>query len=259
MAFTTAANIPWTRIKALSFDIYGTLIDWENGIANAARATALGSYLPKDHKELMLAIEKHDTTVQREHPTMRQSDVIAEGLRRYAKELGVVESGKLSQSQVDEAAKEYSGKIGEYPAFPDTVAAIQQLGKRYKLIPLSNVDHASFDQTLAGPLKGCHFDAVYTAEDIGSYKPDPKNFQYLLEHLKKDFDVEQAELVHVAQSLFHDHGPASKVHLQSVWVDRKGFMGGDVPDNPQDVYAYQLKVESLGELAKIVEAAFGGS
>lgn len=85
MAFTTAANIPWSRIKALSFDIYGTLIDWEGGIAQTARATALGPHLPKDHKQLMLDIEKHDTTVQKQHPNWKQTDVIAEGLRRYAK------------------------------------------------------------------------------------------------------------------------------------------------------------------------------
>lgn len=258
MAFSTAANMPWTRIKALSFDIYGTLVDWEGGIATSARDTALGPYLPDDHKELMLGIEKHDTTVQRESPTMKQRDIIAEGLRRYAKELKVVEDGKLTQDQVDEAAKQYGSRIGGYPAFSDSVDAIQKLGKHYKLIPLTNVDNASFEQTLSGPLKGCHFDAIYTAEDIGSYKPDLKNFHYLLDHLKQDFGVEQAELCHVAQSLFHDHGPASQMQMQSVWVDRKGFMGGD-NENAQDKFAFQLRVESLGELAAIVDAAFGES
>lgn len=261
MAFSTAANIPWTRIKALSFDIYGTLVDWEGGIASSARATALGPYLPKDHKDLMLGIEKHDTAVQRENPGMKQSDVIAEGLRRYATELNIVSDGnKLTQAQVDEAAKEYGGRIGSYPAFEDTVSAIQKLGRHYKLIPLTNVDNSSFSRTLSGPLKGCHFDAIYTAEDIGSYKPDPGNFRYLLEHVKADFGVQQAELVHVAQSLWHDHGPARDMQMQSVWVDRKGVMGnpdGGAEGDPQMEFAYQLRVESLGELAAIVGAAFG--
>jgi len=258
MAFTSAATIPWTSIKALSFDIYGTLVDWEGGIATSARATVLGPYFPKDHKELMLGIEKHDTTVQRESPSMKQCDVIAEGLRRYATELRVVEEGKLTQDQVNEAAKQYGGRIGEYPAFPDTIEAIQKLGKHYKLIPLTNVDNASFKQTREGPLNGCHFDAYYTAEDIGSYKPSLKNFHYLLEHVKSDFGVEQSELCHVAQSLFHDHGPAGQVQLQSVWVDRKGAMGGD-PEGAQEKFGFQLKVESLGELAAIVDGAFGES
>lgn len=256
MAFTSAANIPWTRVKALSFDIYGTLVDWEGGIVDSARATSLGPYLAPDRRQLLLDIERHDTAVQREQPTLLQRDVIAEGLRRYAKELKVVEEGKLTQQQVEEACKDYGGRIGTYPAFEDTVEAIQRLGKHYKLIPLTNVDNQSFSATLSGPLKGCDFDAIYTAEDIGSYKPDVKNFHYLLDHLKKDFGIEQADLVHVAQSLFHDHGPAKDLHLSSVWVDRKGFMGGEVEDS-QTKFAYQLRVETLGELANIVDRAFG--
>ncbi|KXT06439.1 hypothetical protein AC578_6088 [Pseudocercospora eumusae] len=250
-----ASTIPWTKVKALSFDIYGTLIDWENGIAESARATALGPYLPKDHKELMLSIEKHDTTVQREHPTMKQSEVIAEGLRRYANELKVVENGTLTQDQVEMAATEYGSKIGTYPAFPDTIQAIKSLGKRYKLVPLSNVDIASFNVTLEGPLKGCHFDKIYTAQDIGSYKPDLRNFHYLLEHVKRDFGAEKDELCHVAQSLFHDHQPAKEVKLQSVWVDRAGFMGGN-PEGAREKFGFRLRVETLQELADIVEKAW---
>ena len=251
-----ASTIPWTKVKALSFDIYGTLLDWENGIAQTARATAIGPYLPDNHKTLMLDIERHDTTVQKEYPTMHQSDIIAEGLKRYATELKLVQDGKLTQDQVDQACKEYGGKIGEYPAFPDTVDAMQRLGKHYKLMPLSNVDHKSFNVSLSKALKGVHFDAIYTAEDVGSYKPDPRNFEYLLEHVKSDFGVEKDELCHVAQSLFHDHRPATKFGIQSVWVDRKGIMGGEVGENTQETYGYQLKVDSLGELANIVDEAF---
>ena len=204
----------------------------------------------------MLGIQNHDTKIQRENPTMKQSAIIAEGLRQYATELGIVEKGHLTQDQVDDAAKEYGGRIGEYPAFEDTVEAITRLGKRYKLIPLTNVDNSSFAKTLSGPLKGCHFDAYYTAEDIGSYKPDLKNFHYLLDHLKSDFDIEQDDLCHVAQSLFHDHEPAQRMQIQSVWVDRMGFMGG-VDTAVKD--GYQLRVETLGELSAIVDAAFGES
>lgn len=203
----------------------------------------------------MLGIERHDTTVQREHPTLRQSDIIAEGIRRYASELQIVAKGQLTQKQVEQAAKVYSSKIGEYPAFEDTVSAIQSLGERYKLIPLSNVDHNSFKKTLDGPLQGCHFDAIYTAEDIGSYKPDVKNFDYLLEHVRLDFGIEKEQLCHVAQSLFHDHGPSKQVGLQSVWVDRGGLMGGETED-AQEKYGFQLRVKSLRELADIVETAF---
>jgi 2-haloalkanoic acid dehalogenase type II len=251
-------SIAWNKVKALSFDIYGTLIDWENGIASSARGTALGPFLPKDHKKLLLDIEKHDTSVQRENPTLPQTKIISTGLKSYARELRVVEDGHLSQEQVDEAAESYSQQIGSYPAFTDTVAAIQSLGKRYKLIPLSNVDRSSFEKTLSGPLKGCHFDAIYTAEDIGSYKPDVRNFEYLLEHVQSDFGIGKDELCHVAQSLFHDHEPAKKFDLQGVWVDRSGVMGAQTAKSSdlQGEFGFKLKVQSLGELAEIVEQAF---
>ena len=252
-----ASPIDWTSIKALSFDIYGTLIDWESGIYNAARSSTIGSYLPS-RAETLAGIDAHDVKVQAQNPTMLQSDVIAEGFRRFVQDLGLVADGKVTQADVDQAAKEYGAKIGSYPAFEDTVKAIQSLGKRFKLIPLSNVDRSSFSQTLSGPLKGCHFDAIYTAQDIGSYKPDLKNFHYLLEHVKADFGVEKEGLVHVAQSLFHDHRPAKEVGIQSVWVDRKGLIGEKAHGRGgEEEYGYRLRVETLGELARVVEEAFG--
>jgi 2-haloalkanoic acid dehalogenase type II len=249
-----ASSIDWTSIKALSFDIYGTLVDWESGIYNAARASAVGPYLPS-RSETLNGIDNHDVEIQSQNPTMLQSDVIAEGFRRYVKDLGIVADGKLSQAEVDQASKEYGAKIGEYAAFDDTIKAIQTLGKRFKLIPLTNVDTKSFSGTMGGPLKGCHFDAVYTAQDIGSYKPDLKNFYYLLDHVQSEFGVGKQELVHVAQSLFHDHRPAKKMEIQSVWVDRKGLIG-EKSHGGSEEYGYKLRVETLGELAAIVEEAF---
>lgn len=202
----------------------------------------------------MLEIERIDTNVQKEHPTWLQSEIIAEGLRRYARELKLVEKGHLTEEQVEQAAKDYGSKIGEYPAFQDTIDAIQSLGNRYKLVPLTNVDNVSFKRTLAGPLKGCHFDAIYTAEDVGSYKPDPRNFEYLLKHIKLDLGIEKDQICHVAQSLYHDHGLAKQFGVQSVWVDRGGLMGGET--KAQGQFSYQLRVETLRELADIVEDAF---
>ena len=249
-----ASPIDWTSVKALSFDIFGTLVDWESGIYDAARASAVGPYLPS-RSETLNGIDDHDVEIQSQNPTMLQCDVIAEGLRRYVKDLGLVADGKLSQDEVDQASKEYGAKIGEYPAFDDTIKAIQTLGKRFKLIPLTNVDRESFSRTLAGPLKGCHFDAIYTAQDIGSYKPDLKNFHYLFEHAKSDLGIEKQDLVHVAQSLFHDHRPAKKLAIPSVWVDRKGLIGEKAHGGSEE-FGYKLRVETLGELAAIVEEAF---
>nr|OQO24866.1 hypothetical protein B0A51_07864 [Rachicladosporium sp. CCFEE 5018] len=254
-----AFDIPWRQLKALSFDIYGTLIDWNGGMRVSSRNTALGPYLPEDDDKLLERLYFHTTPVEREHPTMKKSDINAEGLRRYATALNLVATGKLTQQQVEEAAIKHGSTIGSYPAFEDTVDAIKRLAKHYKLIPISNVDHESFNGTLSGPLTGCKFDAWYIAEDIGSYKPDLKNFHYLLGHVKSEFGAEKGELLHAAQSIFHDQEPAREVGLQSVWVDRYGIVEkwGRTAEDMQMEYKYKLRVQSLGELADIVEKALG--
>ncbi|WPA97712.1 uncharacterized protein RHO25_002323 [Cercospora beticola] len=179
-----ASTIPWRSIKALSFDIYGTLIDWEKGLTEVARNSALGPYLPSDHKTLVIDITRHETAIHQEHPTMKQSIAIGRAIERCATELRLVENGQLTQEQIQSAAQQIRSSIGTYPAFNDTLHAMQLLAQHYKLIVLSNVDHTSFSQTLTGPLQNLPFDAVYIAEDIGTYKPDLNNFSYLVDHLK---------------------------------------------------------------------------
>ena len=142
------------------------------------------------------------------------------------------------------------------------VEAIQRLSKHFKiLVPLTNMDHASYNGTLSGPLKGCPFTTSYIAEDIGSYKPDLANFHYLFDHLKTDYGIEKDDICHVAQSLFHDHEPSKKVDLRSVWVDRYGiFQGmGREWDDVQSEYGMKGRVSSLGELAELIEKALQSS
>lgn len=162
-------SIDWTKIKALTFDIYGTLVDWDAGVVRAARATALGPFLPSD-EEFLVAVEDHHARIEREQPRMRKSDINAEGLRAYAADLGVVKEGKLTEEELEEAAKQFGGSIGQFEAFDDTVMlqsfsnephrfieltqakvnAIQRLSKHFKiLVPLTNMDHASYNGTLS--------------------------------------------------------------------------------------------------------------
>lgn len=138
---------------------------------------------------------------------------------------------------------------------------MKSLSKHYKLVVLSNVDKASFSRTLSGPLLGVHFDAIYTAEDIGSYKPDLKNFAYLVEHAEKEFGVKKEEILKVAQSLFHDHVPAKKFGLKpSVWIRRtpggeEALMGSRLEDVEGQV-DLEGTFGSLGEFAEAVEKGF---
>lgn len=161
-----ASNIPFKDIRVLSFDIYGTLIDWESGIYESLKSSPLGSHLPGSRQQVLEAFEDLERAVQREKPTLKQSEINAEAVRRYARQLGLV-PGTLSEQAVDEAAVAFGASIGSWPAFPDTIRAMQQLQLRYKLVPLSNIDNETFASTLNGPLKGCRFDAIYTAENIG--------------------------------------------------------------------------------------------
>lgn len=137
---------------------------------------------------------------------------------------------------------------------------MQELAKYYKLIVLSNVSRSSFNETNAGPLKGVKFDAIYTAEDVGSYKPDLKNFEYLIKHAGEEFGTKKEEILKVAQSLYHDHIPAKKVGLQpSVWIRRAGdetLMGGKLKDYEGQVDLAEA-VDTLGDLAAAVKKAFG--
>jgi FMN phosphatase YigB (HAD superfamily) len=139
---------------------------------------------------------------------------------------------------------------------------LKRLQKYYKLIPLSNIDHASLDRTISGPLDNFHFDATYIAEDIGSYKPDLRNFNYLLDHLKSDFGVEKDELCHIAQSLFHDHPATKQMGIRSVWVDRydvleeRSKQNGETLQDMQQEFRFVWRVTTVGEVADAVEEAF---
>lgn len=198
----------------LSFDCYGTLIDWESGITAALRP--LTERLPSLSRDAVLAaFGREESAVERENPRLPYSQVLATVYRRLAKRWNVpIESG---------GAEHFGGSVGAWPAFEDTPAALQYLKRHFKLVVLSNVDRAGF----AGsePRLGVSFDAVFTAQDIGSYKPDPANFRFMLARLAER-GIEQKTILHTAQSLFHDHVPAKHMGFVSCWIDRRGDDAG---------------------------------
>ena len=213
------------HFRALSFDCYGTLIDWETGIWNALgplrhprlsdRATALADFAT------------HESAVQKANPEANYPDVLAEVHRRITEDLGL---------HVDPALDaRFARSLSAWPPFPDSSEALRYLGEHFRLIILSNVDRAGF--AASAPCLGTRFDAVYTAEDIRSYKPDPRNFQYLITHCERDFGIRMRELLHVAQSLYHDHVPARAAGLSTAWIDRQqGRSGATKPvTDPPDV------------------------
>lgn len=160
-----APSNPLTHFKFLSFDIYGTLIDWESGIANTIQSSSPVAKLPATHplksrEQLCRAFERHERALQIEQPGLLYSLLLAEVYRRTLADAGV----EVPAEELDWEAARFADGIGDWPAFPDTVAAMKVLKKHYRLAPLSNVDRESFSRTLAGPLKGVEFDAIYTAQ-----------------------------------------------------------------------------------------------
>jgi 2-haloalkanoic acid dehalogenase type II len=201
--------------RALSFDCYGTLIDWERGITQALRPWARRHGLSLSDHRLLTAFSAHESAVQTERPTARYPDVLGEVLKRIGERFGV----GVSPTE----ARSFGASVGDWPAFPDTADALRRLGTRFDLIILSNVDNASFRRS--NRHLGVTFDRVVTAEDVGSYKPDPANFAALLAEVR-DMGLAPDQLLHVAESLYHDHEPARRMGLATVWIHRRHGAGG---------------------------------
>ncbi|MEP7202600.1 MAG: HAD-IA family hydrolase [Ilumatobacteraceae bacterium] len=203
------------RFEALSFDCYGTLIDWETGIATALRPWAKRSGIELDDQGLIAAFGRHETHVEDETPSALYPVVLGETLRRVGADLGA--------SVTDDDAAQFGQSVKDWPAFPDSAEALSRLATRFKLIILSNIDRASF--AASNPRLGVTFDAIVTAEDVGTYKPRPGHFDELFAEIER-LGVARDRLVHVAESLFHDHQPSAALGLPSVWIHRRHDKGG---------------------------------
>src|SRR6185437_11142706 len=150
----------------------------------------------------------------------------------------------------------YGRSIRNWPAFADSAASLQYLKRRYKLVILSNVDNESF--AFSNEKLGVHFDAVYTAEDCGSYKPAKRNFDYMLAKLET-LGIEKGEILHTAESLFHDHGPANELGLASCWIHRRHDREGSGATMPlAHAPSYDFRFESLADMVKAHREASKG-
>jgi 2-haloacid dehalogenase len=235
-----------TAYKALSFDCYGTLIDWEAGIAAVLGPWAREVGLDLDDERLLAAYAGNEAAVERDQPTARYPEVLAEAFRRTGEGLG---------RAVDDAwARRLGGSVPDWPAFPDSAAALASLATHYRLLIVSNVHRAGFAASNR-QLRG-RFAAVITAEDVGAYKPAGNHFRALFRTLD-DLGIAPGELLHVAQSLFHDHVPARQAGLASVWINRRHDRPGwGATPEPSEAWSYDLELRSLAELAAAADAAF---
>jgi 2-haloalkanoic acid dehalogenase type II len=233
-----------TDYDVLSFDCYGTLIDWETGLFTALQPLLAQSGIGLGREAALAAFAEREAAQQAATPAMP-----------YTALLGVVH-GQLAAAwgvaADPEADARFGASIGDWPAFPDTPTALRRLQDRFRLVILSNVDRASFAATL--PRLGIQPYAIYTAQDIGSYKPDPRNFAYLIQRLAEQ-GIPGGKILHVAQSLFHDHAPANAVGLASVWIDRRATAEGwGATATPPAGVRWDARFETLAAFADAVAA-----
>jgi 2-haloacid dehalogenase len=227
-------DLDLTKFKALSFDCYGTLIDWETGLLAVLSPWAREQGLGIADEELLLAFADNEGAAQRETPAALYPDVLATAFRRTGEQLG----GPVS----DEWAQRLGGSVPDWPAFPDSPDALARLARRYKLIIVSNVHRAGFaasNERLRGD-----FAAIITAEDVGGYKPAENHFRAL--------DAALPGL-----GLFHDHVPAKREGLPSVWINRRHERPGwGATPQPTGEWNFDLEFNSMADFTDAVDQAF---
>jgi 2-haloacid dehalogenase len=227
--------VAFADVDALTFDCYGTLIDWEAGIARALGVMLASQGITADVEELLERFAGHEAALEA-GPYRRYREILAEAGRRIGRDYGVEPS--------DDAAEAFAASVGEWPAFPDSAAALARLAERFRLGVITNCDDDLFAQS--NRRLGVTFDWIVTAEQAGSYKPDPRNFELAF----KRIDVPRERIVHVAQSLYHDHVPAKALGLTTVWIDRRRDRPGFGATPPADATP-DLVLPDMASLAAV--------
>jgi 2-haloalkanoic acid dehalogenase type II len=217
----------FTTFKALSFDCYGTLIDWETGIGSVLVEWAQSIGISANQEQLLNVYADHEAAVEAEFPSMPYPQVLEQAFTRVGVELGY----EVSEKQ----AEKLGVSVPDWPAFADSHKALERLHRHYSLIILSNVNREGFDAS--EKRLGIQFDEILVANEIGSYKPSPRNFHALLSRID-ELGLQPDQLLHVAQSLFHDHVPAQKQGLKTVWINRRHNQPGwgATPEPSAEVY-----------------------
>ncbi len=233
----------------LTFDCYGTLIDWEGGIWDALQPLLHRNRCEKVTRDIALeAFAEVESAEQAARPQVLYPFILETVHKKLAERFGL---------ETDEALDtDFGASVPFWPAFADTADALRRLKKTYKLAILSNVHRDGF--AASKRRLGIDFDATYTAEDIGSYKPDPANFDYMLQRLALDEGIEPSKVLHTAQSLFHDHVIAKRQGLACAWIDRQGLGDGGawgatakVAERPE----VDFRFPTLMAMAEAVEAS----
>jgi 2-haloacid dehalogenase len=225
--------------SVLTFDCYGTLIDWESGIVQALAPWLEGAGVRASREQILAAFAEAEAPQQAATPGLLYPELLTRVHGAIATRFGLAPD--------PQAAGAFGASIKDWPVFPDSAEALAYLKQHYKLVILSNVDRASFAHS--NRKLEVAFDAVYTAEDIGSYKPDPRNFEYLLARLAEQ-GIAREQILHTAESLYHDHIPAKRFGLASCWIHRRaGQAGHGATHRPDAEVEPDFRFPTLGAMA----------
>jgi 2-haloacid dehalogenase len=235
--------------KALTFDCYGTLIDWESGILAELKPWVAASGRALTDDQILEAFGEAESRCEVETPSKLYPGILADTFRALGQRWEI--------STSDKQAAEFGRSVPRWPAFPDSAEALAYLKRHYKLVILSNVDRASFAESNK-KLK-VEFDKIVTAQDVGSYKPDPRNFRHLLAELEK-LGLQKAQILHTAQSLFHDVAPAKSMGLRTCWINRrKGRPGAGATVLPKGDATPDIEFPSMAALVEAHRAQEHGT
>jgi len=233
-------TLDFNRFEILTFDCYGTLIDWETGLLSALHRI-LSAHGKKIDDATLLELYGNFEQLSEQGVFHPYREVLQSVVRQFGDELGFVPTAEEVRSLPDSLAL--------WRSWPDTVAALRQLKSRYRLAILSNVDDDLFAATR--PQLEVEFDEVITALQAQAYKPSLKIFEFALARIQ----APAHRILHVGQSIFHDVIPAQALGLATVWVNRPSARAGvgavKVAHAEPD-----LEVSSLSELSELAAAAF---
>ena len=228
--------LDFERYEVMTFDCYGTLIDWEPGIIDAVNGILRAHGLELSGEKILKIYAALESRAEaREFKNYKSVlRAVVEGMAIILKfEPSEEELGRLHES------------LKQWEPFPDTVEALKALGRRFKLAVISNVDDDLFAFT--NERLGIDFDWVVTSEQVRAYKPSLQNFRDALEKI----GVRRDGVVHVAESLYHDIAPAKELGLTTVWINRRGGYEGNGA-TPRAYAEPDLEVPDLSALVELI-------
>ena len=230
--------LDFNKYKAITFDCYGTVIDWEFGITQSLQP------ILKKHNVTIPDEQLLEVYAEIEAECEKEFALYSEILRKVVVGLGyrynLILDGKEINTLVD--------NFDKWIPFPDSIKSLKLFKTKYKIGPITNVDKNLFSITQR--LLGIEFDYIITAEDVGSYKPFLENFKLAIQHLNR-LGIKKEEILHIAQSHYHDIIPANQLGINTVWINRRyGKKGFGATPNSQG--KPNIEVTSLESLVKII-------